>query len=82
MQSQRVFKFCEGISYSSFYVKEFDVIVPNRWIGIHVYLKPPKIIQINIYTINKASTLATKKKFYQMKFDLFGKFQQLNATGN
>ena len=30
MQSKMVFKICEGLSYSSFYVKEFDVIVHKK----------------------------------------------------
>ena len=30
MQSKMVFKNCEGISCSSFYVKEFDVIVHKK----------------------------------------------------
>ena len=31
MQAKTVFKICEGISCSSFYVKEFDVIVHEKY---------------------------------------------------
>ena len=37
MQSKMVFKICEGIWCSSFYVKEFDVIVHKKNISLYMY---------------------------------------------
>ena len=35
MQSKTLFKSCEGISCSSFYVKEFDVIVHKKHFSLY-----------------------------------------------
>ena len=39
MQSKMVFKICEGISCSSFYVKEFDAIVHKKYFDAIVHKK-------------------------------------------
>ena len=39
MQSKMVFKICEGIWCSSFYVKEFDVIVHKKNISLYNHIK-------------------------------------------
>ena len=39
MQSKMVFKFCDGILCSSFYVKEFDVIVHKKFFPCYFPIK-------------------------------------------
>ena len=44
MQSNMVFKICEGISCSSFHVKEFDVVVYKKVFYLYNHIKSLAIL--------------------------------------